>query len=395
MFRTFWKPATVLISTCSPSVSTQVWVICGAPSGMSVATKQGLGLPSRSSSPAGRSTGFLSGGSGAPDPVTPGRSPPAAAGCDDHRPAPGGGTVQTNRVDELAVTFTGLRSRLTGIAYAMLGTTAEAEDVVSDCWLRLVAADEREPVRDVEAWCTVATSRRALDVLRSARVQRESYVGPWLPEPVVTSAGMPVDPADRVTLDETVSYALMVVLETLTPAERVVWVLHEVFGMPFPEVAGVVGRSPAAVRQLAVRARGHVAAGAPRVDVAAQDHTRAVAAFLAAAGEGDLAGLVALLDPDVVLTSDGGGRVSAARRPVHGADRVARFLLGLAAKVEHVAQVRLVSLNGGPGFTFVVDGAVHLVGSLTVVDGRVRRVDLVLAPDKLGRLSAGTSPVAR
>jgi RNA polymerase sigma-70 factor, ECF subfamily len=302
--------------------------------------------------------------------------------------------VQTSRVDELAVTFTGLRSRLTGIAYAMLGTTAEAEDVVSDCWLRLVAADEREPVRDVEAWCTVATSRRALDVLRSARVQRESYVGPWLPEPVVTSAGMPVDPADRVTLDETVSYALMVVLETLTPAERVVWVLHEVFGMPFPEVAAVVGRSPAAVRQLAVRARGHVAAGAPRVDVAAQDHTRAVAAFLAAAGEGDLAGLVALLDPDVVLTSDGGGQVSAARRPVHGADRVARFLLGLAAKVEHVAQVRLMSLNGGPGFAFVVDGAVHLVGSLTVVEGRVRRVDLVLAPDKLGRLSAGTSPAA-
>jgi RNA polymerase sigma-70 factor (ECF subfamily) len=303
--------------------------------------------------------------------------------------------MATSRVDELAETFTGLRSRLTGIAYAMLGTTAEAEDVVSDCWLRLVAADEREPVRDVEAWCTVATSRRALDVLRSARVQRESYVGPWLPEPVVTAAGAPVDPADRVTLDETVSYALMVVLETLTPAERVVWVLNEVFGMPFPEVAGVVGRSPAAVRQLAVRARSHVAAGAPRVDVGAQDHSRTVAAFLAAAGDGDLAGLVALLDPDVVLTSDGGGVVSAARRPVHGADRVARFLLGVARKAEHAAQVRPVSLNGGPGFAFVVGDGVHLVGVLTVVEGRVHRVDLVVAPDKLGRLSAGSSPAAR
>jgi RNA polymerase sigma-70 factor (ECF subfamily) len=300
------------------------------------------------------------------------------------------GSVHTTpgRTDELAVTFTALRPRLTGIAYAMLGTTAEAEDVVSDCWLRLVAADEREPVRDVEAWCTVATSRRALDVLRSARVQREAYVGPWLPEPVLTPAGgalssAPQDPADRVTLDETVSYALMVVLETLTPAERVVWVLHEVFGMPFPEVAAVVGRSPAAVRQLAVRARGHVTAGAPRVDVGARDHSRTVTAFLAAAGEGDLAGLVRLLDPDVVLTSDGGGVVSAARRPVHGADRVARFLLGIATKVGDAAQVRPVSVNGGAGFAYVTPDGLYLVGALTVVDGAVQRVDLVVAPAKL------------
>jgi RNA polymerase sigma-70 factor (ECF subfamily) len=293
-----------------------------------------------------------------------------------------GGTSQ-QRVDELAGTFTALRPRLTGIAYAVVGTTAEAEDVVSDCWLRLVAADERETVQDVEAWCTVATSRRALDVLRSARVQRESYVGPWLPEPVVTSAARPEDPADRVTLDETVSYALMVVLETLTPAERVVWVLHEVFGMPFPEVAAVVGRSPAAVRQLGVRARAHVAAGAPRVDVGVQDHARTVQAFLAAAGEGDLAGLLALLDPAVVLTADGGGVASAARRPVLGADRVARFLVGVARKLAEAEEVRPVLINGGPGFQYVSGDVVHLVGSLTVVGGRVQRVDLVVTPEKL------------
>ena len=289
------------------------------------------------------------------------------------------------RVQELAVTFTGLRPRLTGIAYAVLGTTAEAEDVVSDCWLRLVAADGRDPVRDVEAWCTVATSRRALDVLRSARVQRESYVGPWLPEPVVTSAARPEDPADRVTLDETVGYALMVVLETLSPAERVVWVLHEVFGMPFPEVATVVGRSPAAVRQLAVRARGHVAAGTPRVEVGGHDHSRTVQAFLAATGSGDLAALLPLLDPDVVLTADGGGRVSAARRPVLGADRVARFLVGVAGKLAGAEQVRPVSLNGGPGFEYVSGDVVHLVGALTVVAGRVRRVDLLVTPAKQPR----------
>ena len=293
--------------------------------------------------------------------------------------------IPPGRADELAATFTLLRPRLTGIAYAMLGTTAEAEDVVSDCWLRLVAADGREPVRDVEAWCTVATSRRALDVLRSARVQRESYVGPWLPEPLLTPAAGSQDPADRVTLDESVSYALMVVLETLTPAERVVWVLNEVFGMPFPEVAGVVGRSPAAVRQLAVRARAHVAAGAPRVEVGGGDHARTVRAFLTAAGSGDLAGLLALLDPGVVLTADGGGQASAARRPVHGADRVARFLLGVARKLAEADPVRPVRLNGGPGFEYVSGDVVHVVGALTVVAGRVSRVDLVVAPAKLPR----------
>ena len=296
----------------------------------------------------------------------------------------------SERAEELAAAYSAVRPRLVGIAYAVLGTRAEAEDVVSDCWLRLAHADAREPVRDVAGWAVVAVSRRALDVLRSARVQRESYIGPWLPEPILD------DPADRVSLDERVSFALMVVLETLSPAERTAWVLHELFGMPFPEIARVVGRSPAAVRQLASRARAHVAAGAPRLDVDAADHRRTVEAFLAATAGGDLAGLLAVLDPDVVLTSDGGGIALAARRPVLGADRVARLLLGAAHRQPVVH--RAVTINGQAGYaTTDPDGRLLAVCALTVQDGRVVRVDLVMSPTKLPRPShdetVGSGPV--
>ncbi|MEI5676207.1 MULTISPECIES: RNA polymerase sigma factor SigJ [unclassified Nocardioides] len=277
------------------------------------------------------------------------------------------------------------RPRLVRVAYAILGSHAEAEDVVADCWLRLVEADRRDPVRDVLGWATVAVSRAALDVLRSARVRREAYVGPWLPEPVVTGP----DPAERVTLDESVRYALLVVLEQLSPAERTAWVLHDLFGMPFPEVADAVGRTPDAVRQLASRARRHVSAGTPRLDVDRGDHDRVVAAFAAAAAGGDLAALVSTLDPGVVLTSDGGGVVSAARRPVLGPDRVARFLLGTFARGEN-ARVEVVLVNGATGFA-VVDpsGRVGTIASLTVDGERVVRVDLVRAPDKLAGVVLG------
>ncbi|MCI2238512.1 RNA polymerase sigma factor SigJ [Paenibacillus sp. TRM 82003] len=270
----------------------------------------------------------------------------------------------------------------------MLGSRAEAEDVVADCWLRLVGADAAERVRDVEAWATVAVARRALDVLRSARSRRESYVGPWLPEPLLTGAAAG-DPADRVTLDERVSYALAVVLETLTPAERTAWVLHELFGVPFAEVARVVGRSPAAVRQLASRARARVAAGAARLEVDPAEHRRVTAAFLAAAAGGDLGALLALLDPAVVLTSDGGGVVSAARRSVHGADRVGRFLVGLAGKRLVGATARVVEVNGGAGFAVEGPSGTVLVGVLGVTAGTVRRVDLVLNPAKLPPAAPG------
>jgi len=277
----------------------------------------------------------------------------------------------------------------------VLGSVAEAEDVVSEGWLRLAEADRRDPVRDVEAWATVTVARAALDVLRSARVRRETYVGPWLPEPLLTSASDPTslsltaDPAERVTLDETVSLALLVVLETLTPAERTAWVLHDLFALPFGEVAAAVGRSPAAVRQLAARARRHVAAAAPRVQVDVVEHAAVVRAFTAAATAGDLKALLAVLDPEVTLTSDGGGQVTAARRPVHGADGVARFLLGVAARATPGQRLAALTVNAAPGLGLFDDGQLVAVAALTVAGGRVHRVDLVLAPDKLAAAQAG------
>jgi RNA polymerase sigma-70 factor (ECF subfamily) len=270
------------------------------------------------------------------------------------------------------------------VAYAILGSHAEAEDVVADCWLRLVAADERDPVRDVGAWATVTVARAALDVLRSARVRRETYVGPWLPEPVV---GPPSgDAADRVSLDDSVRYALLVALERLTPAERTAWVLHDLFEMPFAEIADAVGRTPEAVRQLARRARQHVAAGTPRVAVDAGTHDRVVGAFLGAAAGGDLAGLVRMLDPSVVLTSDGGGVVNAARRPVLGPDRVARFMAGVARKD---GRVEVVDVNGRTGVAFYVADRLHSVLSFTVDGELITRVDIVRAPDKLAAVTRG------
>ena len=292
----------------------------------------------------------------------------------------------SDRQARLAQEYDAARPRLVRVAYAILGSRAEAEDVVADCWLRLVGAEEREPVRDVLGWATVAVSRAALDVLRSARVRREAYVGPWLPEPVVTSP----DPADRVTLDDSVRYALLVVLEQLSPAERTAWVLHDLFGMPFAEVATAVGRTPDAVRQLASRARRHVASGTPRLDVDRSAHDRVVAAFAAAAAGGDLTALVHTLDPAVVLTSDGGGVVNAARRPVLGPDRVARFLLGTLGRPT-AATVETVAVNGVTGFAVVEpDGRVSTVLSLTVDGDLVTRVDLVRAPDKLAGIALGS-----
>lgn len=286
------------------------------------------------------------------------------------------------RVQALAGEYDALRPRMVRVAYAILGSRTEAEDVVADCWTRLVEADAREPVRDLTGWLTVTVARAATDVLRSARVRREEYVGPWLPEPFVAPSSE-ADPADRVTLDETVSYALAVVLESLSPAERTAWVLHDVFGMGFPEVADVVGRTPAAVRQLASRARTHLAAQPARFEVDRTTHEEVLGRFLAAAAGGDLAALLEVLDPDVVCTSDGGGAVNAARRPVHGADRVARFLVGLVAKYVGDVEVELVEANGAPAVALREDGVLTSLLVLTVVGGRATRVDLLRAPAKL------------
>lgn len=288
---------------------------------------------------------------------------------------------------ELAERFAAARPRLIRVAYAILGSLAEAEDVVSEVWVRLAAADAGHPVLDVDAWTTVAVSRGALDEYRSARRRREHYVGPWLPEPMLCAART-VDPADRVTLDESVGFALLVVLESLTPAERTAWVLHDLFDMPFTEVAGVVGRSPTAVRQLAARARKHLSAQAPRVPVDPGQHLDVLSRFSRAAAGGDLRGLLAVLDPQVTLTSDGGGLVSAARRPVDGAEKVSRFLVGTAAG-RRSGEVRTIDVNGLAGLGLYEGAVLVAVVSLTVRHGLITRVDVIRSPDKLTRPPTG------
>ena len=285
---------------------------------------------------------------------------------------------------ELASEYDQARSRLVRIAYAVLGSNSDAEDVVSEGWLRLVQADAREPVTNVAAWSTVTVARLALDVLSSARARRERYVGPWLPEPVVTIDN---DPADRVTLDESVSFALLVMLETLSPAERTSWVLHDLFQIGFPEVAQIVGRSPAAVRQLAARARQHIAAGAPRLMVTPAEHDATVNAFMTAADAGDIAGLISVLDPDVVLTSDGGGLVNAARRPVSGADKVSRFILSIAGNIAAGQRLATVLVNARSGLALFDHDRIVMAVSFTVRESKISRIDFVMAPGKLPRLT--------
>jgi len=292
------------------------------------------------------------------------------------------------------------RRRLLAIGYRMLGTLAEAEDAVQETyvrWYRMTDA-ERAAVRNPQGWLTRVVSRVCLDVLGSARARRERYVGEWLPEPVPADlfSGVPGrpaapgaadgDPFDRVSLDEEVSTALLVVMEAMTPAERVAFVLHDVFALPFDEIAAVVGRSPAAVRQLATSARRRVRAhGEPGRGT--REHDDVLAAFAAAAAGGDLAALTGLLDPSVTLRADGGGVVSAARRPVLGVDHVARFLLGVFRKRP---QAVLAARRTGDGLAFALEDGeqVRALVNARVRDGRITDLWLQVNPAKLTTWSA-------
>jgi RNA polymerase sigma-70 factor, ECF subfamily len=278
----------------------------------------------------------------------------------------------------VAQRFARARPRLLRLAYSQLGDLGESEDVVQEAWLRLERTGP-ESIRDLDAWLTTVVGRLALDTLRSARSRRESYVGPWLPEPVASD-----DPADRVTLDESVSYALLAVLEQLSPAERTAFVLHEVFDVPFGEVAEVVGRTPEAVRQLASRARRHVAQQRPRCAASRAQHERAVRAFADAVTEGDLDGLIAVLDPDVVWVSDGGGRATAARKPQHGAVHVARAWLALGRRA--IGTPAAIELNGRLGLLIPGTDGHRSALSFTVDGGRIARIDVVRNPEKLRRV---------
>jgi RNA polymerase sigma-70 factor (ECF subfamily) len=295
-------------------------------------------------------------------------------------------------MNDVADRFEALRPRLVRLAYSQLGSLAEAEDVVQEAWLRLSRTDAAA-IEELEAWLVTVVSRLALDALGSARMRRERYVGPWLPDPLVGAAGDDADPADRVTLDETVSHALLFVLERLSPAERTAFILHDVFGYSFDEVADVVGRTPAAARQLASRARRHVVEQRPRQSGTPQEQQRAVEAFAVAAGGGDLEALLAVLDPDVVMRSDGGGRVRAARKPLVGADRVSRALVALARKFAGQSEAHAVDVNGQPGLLMVNREDRQLsVLAFTVDAGRITTIHLQRNPDKLGHVSAPCAP---
>jgi RNA polymerase sigma-70 factor (ECF subfamily) len=283
----------------------------------------------------------------------------------------------TDAVDA-AATFEESRPRLLRIAYGILGSIGEAEDVVQDAWLRLERADPAT-IENLPAWLTTVVGRLALDALGSARRRRETYVGEWLPEPLVAPAG-----ADT-TLDEKVTTALLVVLERLSPAERAAFLLHDVFDLPFEEVAATVGRSPAAVRQLASRARRHVTDGAPRFPASREESERVATAFAVAWQAGDTAALVALLDPGAVLRADGGGQVPSARKPLLGAERIARALVALGrgnARAGRETSGGFAAINGAPGLV-LDDGQAVSVVSLTLDAGRIVAVDIVRNPDKL------------
>ena len=283
------------------------------------------------------------------------------------------------------------RARLLAIGYRMLGSRAEAEDAVQETyvrWYRLDAA-EQAAIRNPAAWLTTAMTRVCLNVLDSARHRRETYVGEWLPEPLAVgsplargAAAVAADPAEHAALADEVTMALMVVLDSLTPAQRVALVLHDVFGYPFAEIAEMVGRTPQAVRKLASTARRHVEEERRR-DATPVQQRQVVESFMAACLTGDVAALVARLDPAAVATSDGGGQVRAALRPVMGADRVARFLVGAFSKSPDLG-TRLEDAGGETRLVLHRDGGVAAVATFRVVEDQVSNIWLTLNPRKLG-----------
>ncbi len=285
-------------------------------------------------------------------------------------------TDTTRAAEETAAVLEELRPRLIGVAYGLLGSLAEAEDVVQEAWIRLQRSD-RESIRDLTGWLVTTTSRIALDVLQSARSRRETYIGSWLPEPVETAP----DPADSISLADSLSWAMLVVLETLSPAERAAFVLHDVFGLPFDEIAQTLGRAPAACRKLASRAREHVHARQPRFDVDPEAHRQVVAAFGRATASGDLEGLLGLLAPDAVFTSDGGGVVQALPRPIHGALEIARFLAGIGAGRPGLT-MQPGAVNGSPALLVFQDGRITTVLALGIREGRIATVDAIRNPHK-------------
>ncbi|OLF17040.1 RNA polymerase sigma factor SigJ [Actinophytocola xanthii] len=284
------------------------------------------------------------------------------------------------------------RRQLINLAYRLLGSLADAEDAVQEAYARWYAmtADRQEAIASPGAWLTTVTGRICLDLLGSARVRRERYVGEWIPEPVPEPTewvNTRSDPADRVTLDESVNMAFLVVLESMTPAERVAFILHDVFRYPFADVAEIVGRTPAACRQLASSARRRLRT-AERSTSPSPRPAQVVREFKQAWEAGNIDALIALLAPDATATGDGGGLVPAALRPVSGAEAVARFLAGRAALLPGMTFLER-TVNAQPGLVAQLDGATVAVLAFDVVEDRVRSIWAVLNPDKLRPWATG------
>ncbi|WP_338930920.1 RNA polymerase sigma-70 factor [Streptomyces netropsis] len=278
------------------------------------------------------------------------------------------------------------RSTLTGVAYRMLGRVADAEDVVQEAWLRWSGADRGE-VRDARGYLVRVTTRLAIDRLRQAQSRREAYVGPWLPEPIATDFGHTVpDTAERAVLADSVSLAVLVVLESLSPLERAVFVLREAFGFPYQEIAVTLDRSESAVRQLAGRARRHVEEGKPRFAVDPVRQRDLTERFLAAATGGSIEELLALLAPDVRLVSDSGGRSKAPLRVIDTADKVGRFLIAVGQGTLPEPEFRFMEINGRPGLCVLSQGRPDTVFCLDVEDGHITAIYLMRNPDKIAGL---------
>jgi RNA polymerase sigma-70 factor (ECF subfamily) len=271
--------------------------------------------------------------------------------------------------------FVAHRNLLFTVAYEMLSSAADAEDVLQEVWLRWADVD-REEVRDPRAYLVRITTRLCLNRLRTSARRREDYVGPWLPEPLLTAP----DVAEDVELADSLSTAMLLVLETLTPTERAVFVLREVFDVPYGEIAAAVDKSEAAVRQVAHRARSHVEARRPRTEVTTEQQEAVIRRFRLATQTGDLQQLMDVLAPDVVLLTDGGGKVQAALKPITGREKVLRFLT--AVRPESIELVP-IWLNGQPAMQFVIDGVTDGVGTALIEDGVVTQLYLVRNPDKL------------
>ncbi|MBF8193586.1 RNA polymerase sigma-70 factor [Nonomuraea sp. K274] len=295
-------------------------------------------------------------------------------------------------------TFEEHRGLLIGVAYRILGSVADAEDVVQEAWLRWSGVDEAT-VRDPKAYLIRVTSRLAVDRLRWAKSRRESYVGPWLPEPISTAP----DVAEHAELADSVELALLVVLETLSPLERAVFVLREAFDLPFAEIAEVIGRAEPATRQLARRAREHVEEKRPRYEVGRDERRRMTERFINASANGDIDGLIELLSSGATMVSDGGGKARAALRVITGAENVSRYLLSINSPVNiarFMASIGLAEIsdlsfgmgmvNNGPAVLISAGGKVVTVLSLVVSDGKIDTIYLIANPEKLGHLTPAT-----